>query len=418
MISEILFNNYRLFKDENELSFVADGRTKKLLSNSVDLDGRNVLKAVAIYGPNNSGKSHIFHLMEVLKCVLTGRGNCEFNREIFADAPLSTFSITYNNNDKKGWVRYEFAFDSKTKRFVKEKLVTITYYPAGTPFEKTVFEKDDEKKVFQVFAEDDSAILSFIPSKSPILHSIELSNGKFAPLSEWLLSLQTLGNSIELLRMYDIPINKTIAALKGSDAKRKRFITAFVKDADLSIDDFGYQKDIHLIKNGETIDESVLSNYELDALHLTTTYGNKEVPSLFVDSSGTKKMEALASYVYEAISEGKTLVVDELDNGLHFRLTRAIVSAFNNLANEKGQLLFTAHDLMLIDCRMLLRKDQIYFLERNDGKASLYCLKNATAASGGPREGTDILKRYNKGDYGKLPSPNFIDDLLALLDKG
>jgi len=418
MISEILFNNYRLFKGENELSFIADGRTKKLLSNSIALDDKNILKAVAIYGPNNSGKSHIFHLMELLKCILLGIGSCEFNREIFADEPLSTFAITYNNNDKKGWIRYEFAFDSQTKRFVKERLVAITYYSAGTPFEKTVFEKDDENKVFKVLGEDRSEILSFIPSKLPILYSIELNNGKLAPLSEWLLSLQALGNSIELLRMYDIPINKTIAALKSGDAKRKKFITAFVKDADLSIDDFGYQKDVHLIQNGETIDESVLANYELDALHLTTTYGNKEVPSLFVDSSGTKKMEALASYVYEAITEGKILVVDELDNGLHFRLTRAIVSTFNNLANEKGQLLFTAHDLMLIDCRMLLRKDQIYFLERSDGTTALYCLKNATAATGGPREGTDILKRYNKGHYGKLPSPNFIDDLLDLLDKG
>ncbi len=129
-------------------------------------------------------------------------------------------------------------------------------------------------------------------------------------------------------------------------------------------------------------------------------------------------MEALAAYIYNAIKEGKTLVVDELDNGLHFRLTRAIVGAFNNLANTKGQMIFTAHDLMLIDYKMLLRKDQIYFLERNGNEASVFCLKDATVSEGGPREGSDLIKRYNSGEFGTLPDPNFIKELLDVREKG
>ena len=420
MISEITFNNYRLFKKETSISLVADSRTKKMLSNSVNLDDKRVLKTLAIYGPNNSGKSLIFHLFELFKAVLLGKDDIDCNRPFFGDKPVSSFSITFNNNDGNGWLRYEFSYDSIDKRFIKEKLVSIKYYSAGSPNEKNIFEKDSDSKIFNIFDEDNKELLSVIPSRHPILYSLELKDGKFSSLSVWQQEFIKLANSIELVQMYNIPIGNTIEALKGNDVKKKNFITAFVKDADVSIKDFDYRKEIHIVKDGQEIDEKALSGYEklIDTLHLETTYDQNKVPSLYFDSSGTKKMEALAAYIYDAIKEGKTLVVDELDNGLHFRLTRAIVGAFNNLANTKGQMIFTAHDLMLIDCKMLLRKDQIYFLERKGNEASVFCLKDATVSEGGPREGSDLIKRYNSGEFGTLPDPSFIEELLDVREKG
>ena len=169
--------------------------------------------------------------------------------------------------------------------------------------------------------------------------------------------------------------------------------------------------------NGENIDEKALEGFKelVDTFHLKTRYGNVDVPSLFFDSSGTKKIEAIAAYIYEAIKEGKVLVVDELDNGLHYKLTRAIVSIFNNLLNKKGQLVFTAHDLLLIDCNYLMRKDQIYFIQRDKKNASLFCLREATVSSGGPREGADLVKRYNHGDFVEVPSPNFIEQIIKIV---
>ena len=68
-------------------------------------------------------------------------------------------------------------------------------------------------------------------------------------------------------------------------------------------------------------------------------------------------MEAIASYVYETIAEGKTLIIDELDNGLHFKLSKAILATFYSFANVKGQLLFSAHDLDLISCKHMMREE-------------------------------------------------------------
>lgn len=417
MISELRFNNFRLFKNDSVISFVPDARTKTLMSNSSILDNRRSLKSLAIYGSNNGGKSNLIAMIEMLKSILLGRADFECNRQIFQDEPISSFSITYNNDDELGWIRYSFSYDSENRRFINEEMESIKYYANGAPFKKMIFKKDSVKKIFIIGCDDHSEIMDFIPSSLPILYSLELRGDKFSSLSQWLSSLQRLASSIEVVRMFNIPISKTIEDLKSKDERKKKFISSFVKDADISINDFKYSKDVHILKNGEEVEEKALSGLEeqIDALRLSTTYGKTNVPSIIFDSSGTKKIEALASYVYDAITNGKTLFIDELDNGLHFRLTRAIVSAFNNLVNKKGQLVFTAHDLMLIDCKMLLRKDQIYFVERNkDFSSRIYSLGSITVASGGPREGSDLLKRYNKGEITPLPTPSFVNELLEL----
>ncbi len=118
----------------------------------------------------------------------------------------------------------------------------------------------------------------------------------------------------------------------------KRFVLEFIKHADLSIQDFFYnEKAVFKGENNEPINEEVLNKIDIiDQFKLFTKYEEKAVPSILFDSTGTKRIEAVASYVYEAIINGKTLIIDELDNGLHFKLSRAILAAFNSFANTKG----------------------------------------------------------------------------------
>lgn len=72
----------------------------------------------------------------------------------------------------------------------------------------------------------------------------------------------------------------------------------------------------------------------VDSLRLTSVYKGIAVPSLLFDSSGTKKIAALASYVIKALKEGPVLVVDEPDSSINFKLTCSIVSMFNNELNK------------------------------------------------------------------------------------
>lgn len=411
MILELRFNNYKMFKEDNVLSFNADTRIKRLGSNYFNVLNRNILKSVSLYGQNNIGKSNILTLFKLIKNIMLGVENLTFNREIFGDTPKCDVSITYKTEIDKNWMEYSFTYNSLNHQIEKESLNEIVFYETGNSLEKVIYKRDLENDILMIFEKDQKDLSKLLPSKKPFLYCISMDNEMFDPLKVYLESFKTFANSLEIIELFNIPIGKTINVLKGEDEKKKEFILEFIKHADLSVEDFIYDENT-VIKgsNNIPISEEVLNKIDIfDQLKLFTTYSGKRVPSIFFDSTGTKKIEAIASYVYEAIICGKTLIIDELDNGLHFKLTRAILSAFNSFTNTKGQLLFTAHDIELISCKALMRKDQIYFSFRNDDLSSaLFCLKDAPVSEGGPRTAEDLLKHYNRGEFGHVPTPNFI----------
>ena len=415
MILELSFNNYRMFKNGSFISFVADTRTKQLMSNSHEYGGKNVLKSIGLYGQNNIGKSNLIKLFKLIKNVFLGQEELEFNREIFGDEPITDVSITFKTDEDEGWLKLDFSYDSFKHVFLKEKLSKVKYYKTGLPRETTIIERDSIENQYYIYNFPNSSdILTLLPNKKLILYCLSLENDKFSFLKPYLESFIRFANSLVIIDLYNIPMTKTIDVLKQGDEIKKQFVLCFVKNADLSISDFYFNDNVQINIDGTNdVSEIALSKLPgFDKYKLFTNYGNKSVPSMLFDSSGTKKIEAIASFVYEAIVEGKTLIVDELDNGLHFKLSRAILSAFNSFSNSKGQLVFTAHDIELITCKHMMRKDQIYFsFRKEDLSSELFCLKNAPVESGGPRSAEGLLKHYNRGEFGYVPSPNFVKEL-------
>ena len=49
---------------------------------------------------------------------------------------------------------------------------------------------------------------------------------------------------------------------------------------------------------------------------------------------------------------------------------------FNNEINRKAQLLATLHDISLLDCKKMFRKEQIWFTDKDDNGTDLYSLKD------------------------------------------
>ena len=411
MILEIKFNNYKMFKNENVLSFLADTRIKQLGSNYFNILNRNVLKSVSLYGQNNIGKSNLINLFSLIKNLMLGVENLSFNREIFGDTQKTNISITYKTDVDQNRMQYSFIYDSFKKEIIKEELNEIIFYETGNSTIRNIYNRDNVEEKLLILGAEHLDLLKILPSKKPFLYCVSLDNDTFSSLKTYLNSFVKFAESLEIIRLFNIPIDNTINVLKGSDEKKKKFVLEFVKHADLSIEDFFYNDKTNFKGNDdEPITEKVLKQIDvIDQLKLFTKYGNKAVPSIFFDSTGTKKIEAIASYIYEAIVNGKTLIVDELDCGLHFKLSRAILSIFNSFTNERGQLLFTAHDVELIASKLMMRKDQIYFSFRKDDLTSeLFCLKDAPVKDGGPRSADDLLKHYNRGEFGYVPRPNFI----------
>ena len=223
---------------------------------------------------------------------------------------------------------------------------------------------------------------------------------------------------IDILNMNNIPMKKTIELMKNKGDIQKK-VVEFIKNADLYMDNFEYV-DMDQIKiddrtENEKPDEDVLNMREklMEQIRLVSTYKGVKVPSLIFDSTGTKKIAALASYIIEGLENGRILIVDELDSSIHFKITRAIVAMFNNELNTNAQMIFTVHDINLMDCKRMFRKEQIWFVHKDQDGVYVYSLADFTAQQG-VRDTTDIMEKYRKGALGALPDPELINSLLDI----
>lgn len=134
-----------------------------------------------------------------------------------------------------------------------------------------------------------------------------------------------------------------------------------------------------------------------------TEKGNATL-ELHEESLGTQRLFALSGPILEILKKGKVLIFDELDSSLHALLAKKLVDLFHSGTNSNGaQLVFTTHDTALLQ-NDLLRRDQIWFIEKdNDQSSKLYPLTDFS-----PRKGESLEKGYLIGRYGAVP---FLRDL-------
>ena len=87
---------------------------------------------------------------------------------------------------------------------------------------------------------------------------------------------------------------------------------------------------------------------------------------------------------------------------------------FNNDINKRSQIIATLHDISLLDCKKMFRKEQIWFTDKNENGTELYSLKEFTYSEKGVRDTSDIKEKYSKGEFGALPEPDLISTLLEV----
>lgn len=100
-------------------------------------------------------------------------------------------------------------------------------------------------------------------------------------------------------------------------------------------------------------------------------------------------------------SSNKIYVIDELDRSLHTLLTRQLLELYlsNCSVNTRSQMLFTTHDVQLMD-QELFRRDEMWVAERNAfGSSTLIPFSSYKEV----RYDKDIRKSYLQGRMGGIP---------------
>jgi len=124
---------------------------------------------------------------------------------------------------------------------------------------------------------------------------------------------------------------------------------------------------------------------------------------MYQESDGSQRIiDLLPAFLEIAGADSKRVyVIDEVDRSLHTLLTRQLLESYLSGCSQdsRAQLLFTTHDVLLMD-QQLLRRDEMWITERDEaGVSSLMSFSEYKDV----RYDKDIRKSYLQGRLGGIP---------------
>lgn len=407
MVLEIRLRNFFSINEEVVLDMKAANlqtkESKDLLGNTFVRNGERLLKTVAIYGANASGKSNIIKAIRACVQMIFESHNYNENTT-FAFTPFkfggigkpSHFYIRF----MIGEVEYEYSFSLTNTSIITEKLY---YYPNGR--KRLVFARDERK------GPDKKNIYEF---RSVIRRPLDVAaNTSNKTLFVSRASQMDRDVAKDVFRYFNERFilnyygynSYSIESLLNSN---KDIILKVLKAADSDIVDIQSQHELKSLTTAvfDSQNNRLLSRDDIQKPQLKITTFHRNNPEVAFDfyseeSSGTQEFFHMMLTILNIIRNNKVLLVDEISMGLHVNLVEYILNLFHQ--SESAQLIFSTHNTNLLNMKKL-RKDQVYFVnKRDDGSSDLYSLFDYKDF----RENMDAEKAYLQGRFDAIP---YIDE--------
>lgn len=422
MLIQFSVENYRSILGRQTLNMAASRYFKELEDlNAFDVAAvesmPRLLRSNVIYGPNASGKSTLVNALDFMRDrVINSAKESQANEEISV-TPFkltaasrsgdSEFEVTFIEEG----VRYQYGFRCNRQRFTEEWLFA---YPEGRTQKwfQRAFDpetgKDDyrfttsflggrKRQDWRGQTRDNALFLST---------ALQFNNEQLKPVLNWFqqrLRIIKAGQSL-------VPAYTMNRCRNEAD---KRQILEFMNSADLSIADIridtqAFTPDI-LPRDMPAALRDGISQEMAGKEMMKTTFLHEDVETHEAiefeqeeESDGTRALFAFAGPWLDVIEKERVLMVDELDTSLHPLMVHYLVKLLHH-QGRKAQLIFTTHDTTLLS-QKILRRDQIWFMEKNDRNATeLYPLSDFS-----PRDNEAVERGYLNGRYGGIP---FLKDL-------
>ena len=412
MLLQFYFSNYRSFEGEGILDMRASG-SNELSSHIRNNLNEKVLPITAIYGANASGKSSVFEAFQFMAlCVLESLSFSDDNKKNpyklkvdsfkFSESreKPSEFEINYIDKKGKKELYYNYGFKIDNSGILGEYLASNTKTGVKRNEDYTyIFKRERNHKLYL-----DSSIEKFRENleislkEKTLLVSLgaKLNIDEFIRVRTWFINTEIINfsNSLYGAFLENILPNNIIE----SEEVRKNLVS-FINSFDDSIIDIEVEKI-------SAIDENDKDNYRVFTIHKSDKGTSTARISMNEESSGTKKMFSLYQTLLDVLEKGGVFFADELDIKLHPLLMRNILLTFTDKEknSNNAQLIFTTHNTIYMDMD-LLRRDEIWFVEKDNGVSKLYSLDDITNEKGEKvRKDSNYEKHYLLGNYGAIPN--------------
>lgn len=415
MLIEFTVKNYRSFWESQTLNMTA-GATKDLREDNTFVSPAKglprLLRSAVVYGPNGCGKSNLIKALAFMQDLILFSSKESQEGEEIEQTPFllhskgpsqaSEFEVVFVKDN----IRYQYGFTTTKTRVTHEWLLAYPGNKAQRWFERFYNpEKQKEewyfgkkftgpKKTWQESTRSNALFLST---------AVQLNSEQLKPVFAWFQQLVIIGHGEQIRRSFTVESCENKKECTG--------ILEFLKKAGIDVDgieikeekadDFKFPSDMpDELKTLLQKDLKGKSFKEVFFKHQLTGSNGSVLFPLTEESDGTQKLFAYAALWLDVLNNGLVLIIDELDNSFHPHLVRFLVKLIHNSISNKanGQLVFSTHDTSILDAK-ILRRDQIWFMEKDDAHATqLYPLTDFH-----PRKKEALEKGYLQGRYGALP---------------
>ena len=436
MLISFTVENYRSFAEEQTLSLGAV-KDDTHPDHVVNRGKFSLLKSIAVYGSNASGKSNLLKAFDFMANFVKNSAT-EMNlgdpisgaNHYRLDKARSGMPCSFDIRVLLNETEYQYGFSASEERVHDEWLYvtrkgTKSTNPLSRRFdpstEKTDWKLRRELKGSRDLIEKtrDNGLFLSRAAEMNVGFVKELFLWFAKRLQYWHLARMRAGALIE----------QTAGRIEKSDSSRAR-IERLIHDADFGIEGLSTSKQprfpsledvseetrkfnqalrdlvASVVRRGKLGEEDTLNKLVVQTLHRIPNSGDSVAFSLETDESdGTQRFFGIIGTILRTLDDGALLIVDELDCSMHPQLTRKLVEMFHSEeANPKGaQLIFATHDTNLMT-PSLFRRDQIWLTEKTqNGNTELFSLSDIESERR-PRKDEPFEKNYLAGRYGGVPA--------------
>lgn len=384
---------------------------------------KEVKKFIALYGENGSGKTNFVRAFEFLRKSVTSRIN---GNEI---VNLQEEMQRVKTKDCKDDVELEFGFkikDAEGFYYLKfnDVLKSEKLYYLGDKNRTTLFEINYENK--KIIKNLNTKIFQGSEYKKELELEIDKYWGKNTFLSilvnEILLKNENYikeNISVNLRSVIDMFMEMSVIYFDSLN-NEKGTITRKVGKLNMGLASGTIRADKY---SNLEICNNVLRNFFVQTYaDIKDVYYNiervgdniqyklvfrKMIANKLIDidytkeSTGTQRILALFNAIIGSML-GETIIIDEIDNGIHDLLIRCII---NSIKSEiTGQLIITTHNTLLLED---INKDEIYVIVTDyNGQKEINCISDYDIKI---QKNHNLRDLYLKGAFGGVPFSEYVD---------
>lgn len=416
MIQELRIRNFLSFKEEAIFSFEATPDTFAESSQVVKVDEHTrLLRFVAVYGYNASGKSNLLKAFTFLRTFWLN--NPDNPTERIDVVPFKLDKETIGQDSSFELMFYVESRKYRYKLEVNPKAVTLE--------QLSLLEGEEEELLFTRILNDGGlAHIEFQGALTQLSEGLKekitlncLSNKSiFAAYSQINADVEHISSIASWMRVgFMDPINMNTKLTKyanekfAEDSQLKSYLLGFLKSADFNITDIMTNKQdvalppqlVEALISDDDIPLHIREKIKEDPTHqVTETLFSHSVTNARgvetyelnlnkgEESHGTMRIFGLGVVLNKTIADNCLLTIDEAETGLHPKLLAEALFEYLKAPDSRSQLIITTHYDGLLDLiDSLVRKDSILFAEKqDDGNTEIYRLSDFN--------GLDAIKSY------------------------